>query len=320
MNNSIKSILSDDIIQQIEEAEIRNKNREDSHWSVYIHVIPKNISGHNNSLYYVGITQFLPTERWGSSGNRYATQPFSYAIQQYGWENIEHYVISSSLLQHEALLFENLIISYLQSYKSEYGYNRRYNSSPDNSYSVPTEDIRVQISNTTSYKENHYYHKHHTDDVRKKISNNHADFNNENHPQCRSVIQYDLDMHYIAKYPTIRDAAKQFAGSSYATISMCCNNKIKTAYGYIWRYAENYKPRFSGILQLSKEGVPIAIYTYIKDAAKKYDIHPSCISKCCTGKHRTAAGFKWKYLTDVDESEITDSFLLQKYHNIIDKK
>lgn len=32
------------------------------------------------------------------------------------------------------------------------------------------------------------------------------------------------------------------------------------------------------------------------------------------GYNRTAGGFKWKYLTDVDESEITDSFLLQKYY------
>lgn len=82
--------LSSDTINKLNLTEQYNiKNRIDANWSLYIHTIPKQISGYDNDKKYVGITSRHPTQRWGSRGNGYMGQPFSNAIKKYGWENIE---------------------------------------------------------------------------------------------------------------------------------------------------------------------------------------------------------------------------------------
>lgn len=39
-------------------------NRENNHWTVYVHIIPKELSGYDWDKYYVGITSQLPSKRW----------------------------------------------------------------------------------------------------------------------------------------------------------------------------------------------------------------------------------------------------------------
>ena len=58
-----------------------------------------------------------------------------------------------------------------------------------------------------------------------------------NHPnKSKSVEQYTLDGTLIGIYPSASEAERQ-TGFDKGYISLCCNGKIKKAYGYIWRYA-----------------------------------------------------------------------------------
>lgn len=55
----------------------------------------------------------------------------------------------------------------------------------------------------------------------------------------RPVIQYDLNMNRIATYDNLTKACETIGGESKkAGVKQCIYGKNKTAYGYIWRYAD----------------------------------------------------------------------------------
>ena len=53
----------------------------------------------------------------------------------------------------------------------------------------------------------------------------------------RPVLQYSLNGELLKEWESAAEAGKN--GFSRTSITMCCKNKIKTANGYVWRYAEN---------------------------------------------------------------------------------
>ena len=99
-------------------------NREDTRWSLYVHIVPKEISGYDHDKYYVGITcKKRPQNRWGRNGNCYKGQYFMEAIKKYGWNNMQHEIITTNLTKNEAEKFEIRLIKELNSTNSEFGYN-----------------------------------------------------------------------------------------------------------------------------------------------------------------------------------------------------
>ena len=59
----------------------------------------------------------------------------------------------------------------------------------------------------------------------------------KNNVRSKSVIQYDKKTNEIVgRYESANLAAKQFTESGGSNISSCCNGKLKTAYGFIWKF------------------------------------------------------------------------------------
>ena len=54
----------------------------------------------------------------------------------------------------------------------------------------------------------------------------------------REVNKYDLNMNYLGTFKSVTEAARDVNGST-GNISLCCKGKLKTAYGYIWRYVND---------------------------------------------------------------------------------
>jgi len=54
-------------------------------------------------------------------------------------------------------------------------------------------------------------------------------------PKRKPVIQYSLDMEFIAEFSSVAEAARQL-NFCHSTISQCCKGNYKQAYGYIWKY------------------------------------------------------------------------------------
>ena len=43
--------------------------REDNQWTVYVHIVPKELSGYKNDKYYVGIPRVRLKHRWHGGSN-----------------------------------------------------------------------------------------------------------------------------------------------------------------------------------------------------------------------------------------------------------
>lgn len=104
-----------------------------------------------------------------------------------------------------------------------------------------SEEIRRKMSNGKKGKytgeNNPQYGKHPSEETRKKMQENHADFSGEKHPRARKVAQYDLENNLIKIYGCITQAANEL-GIHRTAINNCCSGKVKTAGGFIWRYAD----------------------------------------------------------------------------------
>lgn len=54
----------------------------------------------------------------------------------------------------------------------------------------------------------------------------------------KTVFKYDKDNNLLQSYPSLQQATRE-TKINQSHISQCCNNKRKTAGGFVWRYAEN---------------------------------------------------------------------------------
>ena len=125
---------------------------------------------------------------------------------------------------------------------------------------------------------------------------------------ARPVLQFTFDGEYIAEYPTLDDAAKQFGGDGATICSACKMKTSKSAFGYQWRYKEDvpnphdgipkYKNsigRWLPIVQYTKEGVFIKEWSGVKAAAKELNIGRTTLYFALTGRKEFAAGYRWQY-------------------------
>lgn len=54
-------------------------------------------------------------------------------------------------------------------------------------------------------------------------------------PNAKAIIQFTLDMEYIAEYPCAKYAIEKF-GLNQSSLSMCLNDKTKSCGGYKWKF------------------------------------------------------------------------------------
>lgn len=86
-------------------------------YTIYYHTFP-------NGKMYFGQTNRKPEKRWGKDGKGYRHQPLMWkAIQKYGWDNIDHRIISIGLDKDEADFQEMFYISAYRTNEIEFGYN-----------------------------------------------------------------------------------------------------------------------------------------------------------------------------------------------------
>ena len=146
-------------------------------WKVYLHKSP-------SGKVYIGITKRKLESRW-ANGNGYKDCPIFYkAIKKYGWDNIEHILLFDHLNKISAKLIEIDLIYY---YKS---INISYNI---------TDGGQGQLGIRRIKDANYFYKHHHTEEVKKKISNAQRGKNNNmygTHAPCAIII----DGKYLTEY------------------------------------------------------------------------------------------------------------------------
>lgn len=117
------------------------------------------------------------------------------------------------------------------------------------------------------------------------------------------VYKFDLDGNLLQEYQSMADAAEN-NHLSQADISNCCNNKkVSTVGGFYWSKSSklersNIAVQKKRIIMKDLDDNIIREFDSITDASivlfnnkNKY----SSISKCLTGKSKTAFGYIWQY-------------------------
>ena len=129
---------------------------ESNSYVVYVHICP-------NEKRYYGYTSQKPEQRWRNGhGYKKRNPEFYDDIITYGWTNIQHLIVADNLSKEEAALLEEQLILENKSYDSEFGYNKHIG----NKY---TDEQKERVSG-----ENHpLYGKHHSEETKRKISENH---------------------------------------------------------------------------------------------------------------------------------------------------
>ena len=81
--------------------------------------------------------------------------------------------------------------------------------------------------------------KAHTEEAKEKMRGKRECMTGANHFRAKKVMQISKSGELIAAYDCASEAERQFTYTKYpSNISACCRGKLKTAYGYIWRYAD----------------------------------------------------------------------------------
>lgn len=304
------------------------KSTDEKIWSVYMHIVPKDISGYENNKYYIGITSKVPQKRW-NNGKGYKTQLFYRAITKYKWENIVHIILKENLTHKEACNEEKLLIKKYNSNNKKYGYNLTSGGEGICGYKRNKEQIKKMsdfmkgkyIGDKNPNYGNHKlsgknnpqygkkgilspnYGKHLTDEHKQKISNakiGHVvtDKTREKLSNSikelklnnRDVIQYDRYTNQIINtYDSIVNASKNTNIQS-SSIIRCCQGKMKTAGGYIWRYKNDENNTQYDIKRNSKkikrviDNDTLQIFDNIITCARFYNIDRAIVSDICNGK------------------------------------
>ena len=215
-------------------------------YSVYIHTCP-------NNKKYIGTTKLKPKYRWGKNGNGYKHHLSFYEdIKKYGWDNIKHEIIVTGLSRDEAEQKEIELIAKFKSDNKDFGYNIQHGgfSTADNNnpfygkkHSEESKKVMRQkwtyekhfknetiekIRIATTGEKNPMYGKHHQEESNKK--------NMLSQKTRKSVKQYTIDGVFVAKFNSIREAARSVNGDK-SHISKACKEE-RISYGYKWQFAD----------------------------------------------------------------------------------
>ena len=134
-------------------------------------------------------------------------------------------------------------------------YPNGYNLTEGGNGGVPCEETRRKISNANKGKligkKNPFYGKHHSEEnkikwsekkkgkhiseeTKKKLSKS-----NTNGKCSKKVLQFTLDGEFIREWPSVMECSRN--GYDFRNISACCRGERKSAYGFKWMYADDYK-------------------------------------------------------------------------------
>ena len=139
-------------------------------YKVYMHVFP-------NDKVYIGITKTSVKKRWLNGKGYKTSRKLNFAINKYGWENIQHKILYENLTKEEAEQKEIELIKKYNSTNDKFGYNIENGG---NHQGKMSEDTKKKISEVMKGKlsgiNNGMYGKHHSLETRKKMSENNSKY------------------------------------------------------------------------------------------------------------------------------------------------
>lgn len=269
---------------------------------------------------YIGQTVQKIESRAKKTGVGYKNCSVFYrAIQKYGFENFTVEILEEAPID---LLDEKEIewIEFLQT-RTPNGYNiskggmghskkvYQYDAKTGQllaSFPSLTEAARVNKINTIQYI---------SDCLNKRAKTAHGfiwDFEEKDRvdPQSyypndkKPTFAYNLDGTFFKRFDSITEAAKEVQANR-DDIKKVIRGELKYSKGYIWtnEYFESVAPVITGkngskpVVQRDLQtNEIIKIFSSQSEAARALGLsRPTSISKCCIGKQKSAAGYRWEF-------------------------
>ena len=233
------------------------------------------------------------------------------AWNKYGEENFKFYILElcpiEKLDEREEYWSE-----FYNVYNSDYGYALKTAGQGIGSYFCSEETIQ-KLKNRKPAFLNHK----HTEETKKRMSDNHYNCSGTNNPNIHEIIQYDFDGNLIKKFEYMQQAVDELR-IDRTSISNCCTKKFKTAGGFIWRYVDDplinfnkkeyfFNKHFVGVLQYDNSGELIEKYDSITFASEITGINRDSIKNACSYRAKSAGGFIWRRIDDpLTDNEIEE--------------
>ena len=234
----------------------------------------------NNKLYF-GITSNNPKYRW-NNGKGYYNQKISKDIAEYGWENFEHKILFENLSKDKAEKIESMLISKYKTYDDKYGYN----VSRLKSGGFPcSNETKLKISNANKGEKNYMYGKHHSGDIKIKISESSKKmWNDENRKVQLSEKmkgnKYGFEKGHIPWNKGLKGIRLSNCGFEKGHIPPFKGKKVPY---------EIYKNKCKKVLCIETN----EIFVSVNEAQRAK--HCSNISQVCKGLRDIAGGYHWRY-------------------------
>lgn len=202
-----------------------------------------------NQKKYIGITSQNINRRW-QNGYGYRNQKhFFRAIEKYGWDMFNHYILFTNLTKEEAEQKEVELISKYKATDKNYGYNI---DNGGNSVGKLSEETKNKIKKAKCGICSPFKNKHHSEEALEKIRKAAIGRHHTNETKIKirnanknriyygvKVIQYDLNGNFIKEYNSISDAYRK-TNVSISGISKVCKGQRKTAGGFVWKLGSGF--------------------------------------------------------------------------------
>lgn len=255
-------------------------------YTVYKHTLPKEFSGKENDMIYIGITSRNPEKRWGYNGYGYRKQPYFYnAILKYGFDNFNHEILEVNLTKEEAEQKEIELISEYQSNNRIFGYNI---SNGGNCSGTMSQETKDKISKANKGNQYSLGHKH-TEETKRKMSE--AAMGNQ---RSKGKKMPEHVMRILLESRQNEEVRRK--------ISKALTGK-KQSEEHRRKNSESHKGIGGKKVVCVETGI---IYDSIREASKQLNLKGHHISTCCSGDRQTCGGFHWCYEEDYNEEKVRE--------------
>ena len=247
--------------------------------------------------YYVGQTcnEERRQKDWMNLNRDYSGGLINNARNKYGPENFQY-----EILFEVELADKDEVIKIID--EKEIYFIEKYDSTnPDYGYNISLGGKGGYITNKDYIKNNYYAYK----DI--------------------EIVQLSVGGNYINTWKDVYEASTSIDKQSINIIN-CCNNRVMTAYNYVWMFKSDYelissnfnnkfKRNIYGVVQLDLNGKFIKEFSTSMEAEKETGILCGSITAVCRNSpgHRTAGGYRWVFKTDYESGNYDKNL---EYKNI----
>ena len=216
-------------------------------YTVYAHRFP-------NGKMYIGMTKRPLKRRFGKCGVNYKHCSAMYrAIQEFGWENVEHLIVLTCENKEDAEKYEALFISKWKTMDPEYGYNimpggKVKGHLPEESKRKLSEKNREIWANDPLKRQaaaermrkrmSDPAYKKRILDALNKVETDHVG-TYQNCGLSKKVVQLDRNRNMVKIWDSMSEVQRANIAKS-ASVSSCCRGKAKSAGGYLWEFYSEY--------------------------------------------------------------------------------